>query len=74
MRARWFALLGIIFIVIGFIIPVALYSHDVSNASGWGGILWIIVAPAIYAPILIPFWVVAFIFFIVAIWKWKNRR
>jgi len=72
MRARWFFVLAIVLFISGVIVPIGMYMHDMQNETGLSGIFWIIVAPAIYAPIAIPFWIAGFILLIAGIWRWKH--
>ena len=72
MKARWFFILAIVLFASGIILPIGIYMHDVQNAEGWGGVFWIIVAPAVYSYIAVPFWVVGFILLVIGIWRWKH--
>ena len=73
MKARWYFVLAVVSFILGVAIPYAMYMKDVSTTEGWGGVLWIVVAPIIYSYIAIPFWIIGFIFLVIGIWRWKNE-
>jgi len=79
MKARWFVIGSIICVAAGWILPYVLIQMDADAADDWGDIIWIIVAPGVYAWYTYILWAIAAILLIVAVivyvkGKKKRRR
>ena len=75
MKARWLIAGSLACFLLGWVIPFALYANEVNQgADDLGDVLWVLVAPSLYAYITLIFWILAAVMFIAGIFVWLKGR